>query len=244
MHDAKNEEGWLVQYIKIKEAILEQIDSGVLKPRQKLPAERAFAELFETTRVTLREALALLEAEGKIYREDRRGWFISPMPLRYDPNCSLNFQLVATLQSRQPSTTIISVKKSLATKQASRLLELPPFSNVFCLDRLRCLEERPVAFVKKQINPLLFPTLLECDLSGSITDTYRNKYDVILKKSRYRICSTSLTGDIASTLRATAGTPAMLIERTNYDQHGEIIDCDIEYWRHDSICIESEMDLK
>ncbi len=67
-----------MQYVKIKDAIVEQIDAGMLMPRQKLPAERKLAESFDTTRVTLREALSLLEAEGKIYREDRRGWFISP----------------------------------------------------------------------------------------------------------------------------------------------------------------------
>lgn len=232
-----------MQYIKIKEAILEQIDSGALKQRQKLPAERKFAELFDTTRVTLREALALLEAEGKIYREDRRGWFISPEPLRYDPTSSLNFEMMASLQSRLPSTELISAKSMLATKQACQLLELPAFSDVYCLERVRYLEDRPVAYVKKYIKPLSLPKLLECDLSVSLTETYRNKYDVILKKTHYRICSTSLIGNIAVALRATSGTPAMLIQKANYDQHGELIDCDIGYWRHDSICIESKIDL-
>lgn len=73
-----------MQYIKIKESIVEQIESGQLLPGQKLPSERILAESFATTRVTLREALSLLEAEGVVYREDRRGWFISPEPLRYD----------------------------------------------------------------------------------------------------------------------------------------------------------------
>lgn len=90
-----------MQYVKIKDTIVEQIDAGMLMPRQKLPAERKLAESFDTTRVTLREALSLLEAEGKIYREDRRGWFISPAPLRYDPTQTLNFTNMALAQNRQ-----------------------------------------------------------------------------------------------------------------------------------------------
>lgn len=74
-----------MQYVEIKIAVEEQIESGLLPPGQKLPPERKLAESFNTTRVTLREALSLLEIEGKIYREDRRGWFISPPPLSYDP---------------------------------------------------------------------------------------------------------------------------------------------------------------
>lgn len=54
-----------MQYVKIKDVIVEQIESGQLAPRQKLPSERKLAESFDTTRVTLREALSLLEAEGR-----------------------------------------------------------------------------------------------------------------------------------------------------------------------------------
>lgn len=89
-----------MQYVKIKDSIVEQIEAGMLSPRQKLPAERKLAESFDTTRVTLREALSLLEAEGRIYREDRRGWFISPEPLRYDPTQTLNFPNMAKAQNR------------------------------------------------------------------------------------------------------------------------------------------------
>ncbi len=49
-----------MQYVKIKDSIVEQIEAGMLSPRQKLPAERKLAESFDTTRVTLREALSLL----------------------------------------------------------------------------------------------------------------------------------------------------------------------------------------
>ena len=59
-------------------ALQEQIDHGLLPPASKLPAERKLSELFGTTRITVREALLQLEAQGQIYREERRGWFVSP----------------------------------------------------------------------------------------------------------------------------------------------------------------------
>ncbi len=31
----------------------------------------------------------------------------------------------------------------------------------------------------------------------------------------------------------------MFVERLNYDQYDNIIDCDLLYWRHDAIRIES-----
>ncbi|KLN66548.1 phosphonate utilization transcriptional regulator PhnR [Vibrio sp. VPAP30] len=233
-----------MQYVKIKDSIVEQIESGMLSPRQKLPAERKLAESFDTTRVTLREALSLLEAEGRIYREDRRGWFISPLPLKYDPTQTLNFTNMATAQQRTPKTELITAKGILANKQAASLLGLQPFSDVYRVDRVRYLEERPVVYVTNYIRPELFPNLLDFDLSKSLTDIYREHYGVVYEKIRYRISTSTLLGNTAQALRATSGTPAMVVERINYNQNGELIDCDIEYWRHDAISIESVAQLQ
>ncbi|MDC5806061.1 phosphonate utilization transcriptional regulator PhnR [Vibrio europaeus] len=233
-----------MQYVKIKDSIVEQIESGMLSPRQKLPAERKLAESFDTTRVTLREALSLLEAEGRIYREDRRGWFISPLPLKYDPTQTLNFTNMALSQQRTPKTELIAAKGILANKQAASLLGLQPFSDVYRVDRVRYLEERPVVYVTNYIRPELFPNLLDFDLSKSLTDIYREHYGVVYEKIRYRISTSTLLGETAQALRATSGTPAMVVERVNYNQNGELIDCDIEYWRHDAISIESIAQLQ
>ncbi len=233
-----------MQYVKIKDSIVEQIESGMLSPRQKLPAERKLAESFDTTRVTLREALSLLEAEGRIYREDRRGWFISPLPLRYDTTQTLNFPEMAKAQNRVPKTELLSAKGTLVNRQASRLLKLQPFSDVYRVDRVRYLEDRPVVYVTNYIRPELFPNLLQFDLANSLTDIYREHYGVFYQKIGYSISSSTLLGDMAQALRATQGAPAMVIERSNYNQDGELIDCGIEYWRHDALSIESIAELK
>ena len=232
-----------MQYVTIKEAIVEQIASGMLSPRQKLPSERKLAESFDTTRVTLREALSLLESEGTIYREDRRGWFISPTPLHYDPAQTLNFTNRALAQNRVPKTEVVAAKSMLANKQASSLLNLGPFANVIRVDRVRFLDQRPVVYVTHYMSPERFPKLLEHDFSLSLTDIYREHYGVIYHKAQYRISSRSLVGEVAQALRATPGTPAMVVERVNYHANGDLIDCSIEYWRHDAICISSVSEL-
>jgi len=228
-----------VQYVKIKQAIVEQIDSGLLSPRQKLPAERKLAEMFDTTRVTLREALSILEAEGKIYREDRRGWFISPEPLKYDPNSAIGFKELAENQQRKPSVQVISAKSVMASKTATKLLELLPFTDVYQIERVRFLEQRPICYTIHLSKQDCFANILNHDLEHSLTEIYREEYNTQYGKSRYRINSTSLIGDVALALRATVGTPALLFERVNFDQNGLLINGDIEYWRNDAVCIES-----
>lgn len=228
-----------MQYLKIKDVIDQQIATGSLQIGHKLPAERKLAELFNTTRITLRESLALLESEGKIYREDRRGWFVSPPPLIYDPNYTTEFPAMAIAQGRQPHSELLSAQRQLANPHIAALLNITEEDTVYRIERLRFLDNRPVVVVTNYILPVFFPNLFDHDITHSLTVTYREQYQRIYTKTRFRISTTSLNGNTASALRATAGNPAMFVERLNFDQYDNLIDCDLEYWRHDAICIES-----
>jgi len=234
--------GNLVQYIKIKQAITEQIEAGVLSAGQKLPAERKLAEMFETTRVTLREALATLEAEGIIYREDRRGWFISSEPLKYDPLAKIGFVSLAESQQRSGETELISCKEKLANKQATQLLSLAPFSDVTELVRVKSLEKRPVCYSLHYAVSRLAPILNAADLSLSLANIYAENPASEFLSCRYQLSVTALTGDIAVQLRATSGTAAILVKKVFYGRDGEPLCADIEYWRQDAISIQAQAD--
>ena len=54
-------------------------------------------------RATLRQALLNLEAESKIFRKDRKGWFVTQPRFNYSPELSASFQRAAIEQGREPS---------------------------------------------------------------------------------------------------------------------------------------------
>lgn len=60
-------------YLRVGGVLADQITSGALGPKQRLPSERELAYTFGVARMTARKALAMLEAEGLIHRSDRRG---------------------------------------------------------------------------------------------------------------------------------------------------------------------------
>jgi DNA-binding GntR family transcriptional regulator len=94
----------------IGQVLQEQLDHGLLAAGSKLPAERKLSELFGTTRITVREALLQLEAQGQIYREERRGWFVSPPRLAYNLMQRSHFHAMVSAQGRVPSTEVISAR--------------------------------------------------------------------------------------------------------------------------------------
>ncbi|MBG6289738.1 MULTISPECIES: UTRA domain-containing protein [Pseudomonas] len=222
-------------------ALIEQIDSGLLSAGGKLPAERKLSELFDTTRITLREALGQLEAQGLIYREERRGWFVSPPRLLYNPLVRSHYHAMVEGQGRVPATEVLSARQVPASAAICELLELPALSSVYQIRRLRRVDGRLVLYVEHYLNPAYFPGILDSDLTCSLTELYASRYDIRYGRVRFDMVPTALHGEAASVLRVAEGSPALRITRINGDQHGRIIDCDLEFWRHDAIHVSVEV---
>lgn len=221
----------------IRQALEDQIDGGLLPSGAKLPSERELSDLFATTRITLKEALQALEAEGKIYREERRGWFVAPPRLVYNPQYKAHFHQMVTAQRRQVETRLLSARTLLASPVLCQELELPPLSRLNEIQRLRSLDGRVVLFVRHYLKPEIFPGILEMDLTQSLTLIYETRYGIHYGRSRFDIMPTGARGEVAQALMLAEGSPILRISRVNFDQTGRIIDCDHEYWRHDAIRI-------
>ncbi|QXI27226.1 UTRA domain-containing protein [Pseudomonas vanderleydeniana] len=216
-------------------ALHEQIEHGLLPGGSKLPAERKLSELFSTTRITVREALLQLEAQGLIYREERRGWFVSPPRLAYNLMQRSHFHAMVSAQGRVPSTQVLSARLQPASAAVCDWLQLPALSSVIQICRVRRIDERQVLYVEHYLNPQYFPGILEFDLNQSITELYARHYDLHYGRVRFEIVPTSLPQEAAAALRVSSGSPGLRIARVNYDQHQRLIDCDLEFWRHDAI---------
>ncbi|MDW6094170.1 GntR family transcriptional regulator [Vibrio rhizosphaerae] len=225
-----------MQYIKIKETIAEQIEQGMLSAGQKLPSERQLAETFTTTRVTLREALSLLETEGLIYREDRRGWFIAPPRIEFPLSTAEDFLTLAQQQARQASLSVIRAKNTLANKQVSGWLQLGPFAEVYAVELLRYLEKRPVCLVRYWVAEK--HTAMDSDAATELFTWLRQQ------ESQHHFCVHDsvtlgcLTGETAVLLHAAPGTPALVIERKVYRDAAPVA-AEITIWRHDSLTVTS-----
>lgn len=66
-------------YETVAEAISEQIETGVHAPGHRLPGERHLADLYKVSRVTIRQAIAALQARGHvIIRRGSGAWIVDP----------------------------------------------------------------------------------------------------------------------------------------------------------------------
>lgn len=228
----------LPQYLLIKAQLQARIESGALKSGDKLPSERELCAIFNTTRITIRESLAQLEASGLIWRADRRGWFVTPERLWLDPTQNTNFHKLCYEQGREAKTVLLQGVVTTVPVEAMAPLALQPFEQIYLLKRLRYADDRAVCYSENHCLPARVPELLRHDLNGSLTEIYEQHYNLIYTSMHLSFYPTAMPAPAADALGVMEGRPALLLRRLNYDQYGRILDLDIEYWRHDSLRIE------
>ena len=224
--------GDIPQYLLIKAQLQERIQSGALKSGDKLPSERELCAIFNTTRITIRESLAQLESSGLIWRADRRGWFVTPERLWLDPTQNTNFHKLCREQGREPKTALLSGVLTTVPVEVMEPLQLQPFDQIYLLTRLRYADGRAVCYCENHCLPARVPELLQYDLNGSLTEVYESHYNLVYTSMHLSFYPTAMPAQAAQALGV------MLLRRLNYDQHGRVLDLDIEYWRHDSLRIE------
>ncbi|OEE75441.1 phosphonate utilization transcriptional regulator PhnR [Enterovibrio norvegicus FF-162] len=227
-----------MQYIRIKDAIKEQIQSGQLAAGAKLPSERKLADTFKTTRVTLREALSLLETDGLIYREDRRGWFISHRALHLDLSLPFVFSSVASAQGRVPSIEVHRAESVMANHESTTYLSLLPFTEVFNIGRIHRLDGRAVMYADHYVRAERLPNLLQHPLDGNLAELYRENWQLNISKCCYTVRSSTFDALIATTIKSTVGAPSLRISRVHIDEAGVAQEYVIEHWRHNAISLD------
>lgn len=227
-------------YITIRDYLSDQIAQGAIGPNEKLPSERELVDRFTSTRITVREALAKLEAEGVIYRSNRRGWFVSPPRLQYDPSTRINFYKLAEQQGRVPATELLNFKKIKGPQVIREAFSLTGSKEKLIeATRVRFLEQRPVLFEKIYVTESRFPDLNKSHMAGSFTKVMDEDYGykVISESNTIRVAA--LYDEDAEVLQLNGGAPCLNIHRKRYEKSGRLLEYDIENWVHSSleICI-------
>ncbi len=222
------------------------IESGSLAPGTKLPPERALSDEFSINRVTVRHALSRMEAEGLIFREERRGWFVSPPRVYYDPTANTSFTESISSQGRVAGTTILSKQEVSASKWLSTLLGCAVGDPIFIINRLRTVDGRAVLVEQIHVKAKRCPGLLDYPLDQSMTDLMAEKFGIIEHRTQINMRPTALPEIPAKTLGVVVGTPSLYLSRAILDQFNEVIELDQEFWRHDAIdiCVSAAASLE
>ncbi len=140
-------------YLQIEQSLRARIASGEMHVGDRLPSENRLAQDFDTTRTTVRQALAKLEFEGLIERLAGLGTFVAKPSVDADLDTTLrqSFEEQVEAKGHRVSFRLLAFAEVPAPERTAVALGLEPGEPVYRLERLRFVDEQLVGLEERYI---------------------------------------------------------------------------------------------
>ena len=203
-----------------------------MEPDQPFPSESALLREFGVSRVTIRRALAALEADGLIRRVKGKGTFVGSKPAKITPKLTgFTEELLAWKHNtRAKLLELVPVK---ATRDVATSLGVAEGDIVIRIKRIRYVDQTPLAYIVAHLAKKIGPLVLGDDLERTPIVTLLSKYGIPIVEARQTIEATLADGEMASLLDVKVGAPLLQIVRVYYTDKGDPVDYVRSFYRSD-----------
>jgi GntR family transcriptional regulator len=208
-------------YVQIAEAISALLRSGTLPAGTLLPPERVLSEQYEVSRMTLRQAMGVLEREGLIESHRGRGTFVAPQKIQKQQQEFRSFTEEIRRRGGKPESKLLSFKLVTPSAEALEFFGLRSASKVYEISRLRLMSGDPLAVEVAQIPEHLAPSLERFDLvNNSLYQLLEGPYGLRLESSIEEISAELPSKKHRELLRLPAKAAVLVVHRKTFTDTG------------------------
>lgn len=211
------------------------IVSRKLKAGDKLPSEIEIATALGVSRMTLRQALATIEAKGLIERRRGRfgGNFVAQPRFDFNLTGLPGFTEQMRRAHVEAGATVIQAVTRRPIPDVRSALGLRRGDLVHEIIRVRSANGDPITLEETYIPAHLFPGMLAFDLTDSLYQTMQREYAKGPYSAREFIEPVKATAQQAELLNIEPDDALLLINRTSYSADGEPVEFSYDYFRAD-----------
>lgn len=208
-------------YRQIQQRLLQQIESGELKPGKPLPSIQRIAAHMGVSQMTVRQAVRALCEVGVIYSRQGKGTFISGIKLERDFRQVLSFTEETVGRGAVPSSKVLSFAVQPPSAEVKAALRLLDKDTVFCLRRVRQGDSVPMGIECSSLPVHLCPGLMETfNPASSLYEELSGHYGIHLMVTDEVIEVGIASAEDARLLKIATGSPVFLFTRVSYLENG------------------------
>lgn len=215
-------------YIQVREALREQIESGLLNPGERLPSEEELAAQFGVSRMTVRQGVSDLTDEGLLYRRRGIGTFVTQFHVERDHNRLTDFFETARAEGFKAEVRLLSREVIAAKLMIANELGLQENEPVVRIQSLRLAGNVPVTIYDEYVPYKLRPELLTEDLRSRAAWQILEESGLVIKRAVQVIEARGADEEIAVLLDIEEDSPILFKNRVIYAEDGspvEVILC-------------------
>jgi GntR family transcriptional regulator len=219
-------------YRQIADQLRNAITRGEFTPGAKLPSERVLMDRYQTSRVTVRQAIAVLGAEGLIDVEHGRGVFVRSRPPlrrlgrerlgRREREAGKGAFLSDAMAAGREASAEVEVARGVAPPEVAERLHLSQGDQVLIRRRRMLADGQPVQLATSYLPlELVEGTQIEQADTGT-GGTYARLEELGHRLGRFQedLSARMPLPDEARALRLGAGVPVIRVVRTAFDEQG------------------------
>jgi GntR family transcriptional regulator len=198
---------WLQAVVSLRD----RIAAGSLKSGSRLPPERQLCQQLGISRVTLRKALARLVEDGVLKPALGRGWYVAAGDQKEWPNSLESFSETADRMGLIASSDVLAASIVPATIDQAELLQIAPGTQLHRIERVRKLNDVPIALDVALVPAELAPGLLEADFRTESLYAALDAAGQELTNAETTIEAREASSAIAEYLNVQAGSPTLVM---------------------------------
>ena len=198
-------------YYQIVSLLRRRIEAGELAPGSKLPKEVDLAKMFGVSRVPIRQALSLLQADGFISREHGRGTFVAKdlkKPQVVKLTGIIGWEVTIGTEHRLQSVDEAPLSSPLAD-----FFGPSPSDRIIRFRRLRIMEGTPFSYIVNYLPKKVAERIKRAEFrTNTMLDILKNQLRVPLDRVQQTIQAIMADNEIAAQLMTEVMTPIMYVE--------------------------------
>jgi GntR family transcriptional regulator len=218
------------KYIRIRDWLMDRILSLDLKRGEQLPSEHDLVRQFGASRVTVRQALEALRAEGIVESQHGRGWFLRRVRAVQNLGRLQGFGEMLAPMGVRVHSKVLDVSECAAPEAISNAFALPQGTNVVRIARLRLAGVRVMSYDLSYFPLDIGRRLSQEDLARQdVFVLFERALGIRLGFADVTIEVAPAEDDPATRLNVTMGTLIFKLTRLTHDCRGIPIDFEYVY---------------
>lgn len=201
-------------YEQIKQHLTAAIMRGDYQPGARLPSESELMQQFGVSRITVRQAIGIMEREGLVIRRHGKGTYVMEPVITQDLLRLTDFVEDMEEAGMAPSSRVLAFQRTATSAEVAQALRLDAGKRIVRLERLRLANEQPIALDVTWLPEPYGALLKEIDLEHETIFHYlETRYRVAISKGMFGLTAANATPEQAKWLDVSPGAALLCIER-------------------------------
>ena len=205
------------RYRQVKEHIIKQINTGELKPLERVPSENDLVKLFGISRMTANRALKELSDDGYVDRLPGVGTFVADARPHSDVLKVRNIADEIRARGHTHRADVLVLEDVEANQRLIEKLDLRPGVRIYHSLILHLEGDRPIQLEDRWVCPTVAPEYLDQDFTKITPNVYLTKV-APLHTAEHVVRATMPSAKVRQLLRLSSKEACLMIHRRTWTE--------------------------